>query len=126
MSQVTVTDPILLPHLVADWRAAGGSEFVVKVVTQFINDAIDCVDSIQIALDSQRISDIQEAAHGLKGMSANMGLAPLATLAHQLETLGREQNLQESSSLFEAIQKEFVRVQAGLQKQLEQEQPLSR
>ena len=125
-SQVQVVDPILSPHMVDDWRAAGGSEFVVKLVTQFINDAMACVEDIQCALDSQCANDMREAAHGLKGMAANMGLESLTKFSHQLETLGREQNLLDSPPLCESIQQEFGRVQTALQQLLDQEQLLSR
>ncbi|MDH3772399.1 MAG: Hpt domain-containing protein, partial [Nitrospirota bacterium] len=125
-SQVKVVDPILSSHMVDDWRAAGGSEFVVKLVTQFINDAMACVEDIQCALDSQCANDMREAAHGLKGMAANMGLESLTKFSHQLETLGREQNLLDSPPLCESIQQEFGRVQTALQQLLDQEQLLSR
>ena len=126
LSQGNAAESILSSHLIADWRAAGGSEFVVKLVTQFVNDAMVCVEKIQIALESQHPSDIQESAHGLKGMAANMGLEPLANLAQQLETLGREKNLLDGPPLFESMQKEFVRVHAVLRQLLDHEQSLSR
>ncbi len=121
------TAELMIPvHVVADWRAAGGSAFVVKLVTQFIHDAMICVDTIQLALDSQCTSDVREAAHGLKGMAANMGLSSLTKLAHEMEVFGREQNLQESVLLFPSIQEEFIQVQTALQQQLNQEQTLAR
>jgi len=125
-AQVKAAEHILSPQLVADWRGAGGSAFVMKLVNQFVLDATTCVEEIQRAVEGQCAGDLREAAHGLKGMAANMGLASLTKLSHQLETLGREQNLQESAALFESMQQEFVRIQAGLQQLLEQEQPLSR
>ena len=125
-AQVMAVEPILAPHLVADWREAGGSAFVMKLVNQFVLDATTCVEEIQRAVELQCASDIREAAHGLKGMAANMGLASLTQLSHQLETLGREQNLRESVPLFETMQQEFVRVQTALQQLLDQEQPLPR
>ncbi len=123
--QTGVSEPILPLHLIDEWELAGGKEFVVKIVTQFVNDAMVCVENIQIAVDTQQASDMQEAAHGLKGMAANMGLPELAELAHQMEILAREQNLIKSPSLFELMQKEFVRVQTALQQLLDSSQPLS-
>jgi CheY-like chemotaxis protein len=125
-TQVKATEPILSPQLVADWRGAGGSAFVMKLVNQFVLDATTCVEEIQRAVEGQCAGDLREAAHGLKGMAANMGLTSLTKLSHQLETLGREQNLQESVALLESMQQEFVRIQTGLQQLLEREQPLSK
>ncbi|MDH5427632.1 MAG: response regulator [Nitrospirota bacterium] len=125
-TKVQPVEPILPPHLIADWREAGGSAFVMKLVSQFVLDATTCVEDIQRAVELQCSGDIREAAHGLKGMAANMGLASLTQLSHQLETLGREQNLRESVPLFDTMQQEFVRVQTALQQLLDQEQLLSR
>ncbi len=125
-TQVNLAEPILLPQLVADWRGAGGSAFVMKLVNQFVLDATTCVEEIQRAVEGQCAGDLREAAHGLKGMAANFGLGSLTKVSHQLETLGREQKLQESATLLESMQQEFVRIQTGLQQLLEREQPLSK
>ncbi len=125
IGQGQLVEPVLSLQLVADWREAGGQEFVVKLVNQFVQDAMQCVDNLQVALDSQNAHDVLEAAHGLKGVAANMGLEQLAKLAHQLEAQGREQNLLKSAPLFESMQKEFVRVHTALQQLLNQEQLLS-
>ena len=58
-------EPILSPQLLADWRAAGGNAFVVKLVNQFVCDATACVEKIQVALDSKNANGVLEAAHGL-------------------------------------------------------------
>ncbi len=119
-------EPFLPPQLVADWRATGGSTFMVKLVNQFVHDATICVEEIQVALELQCARDIGEAAHGLKGMAANMGLTQLAMLAHQMEAHGRNLNLLKAAPLFESMQKEFIRVHTEIQQLLDQEEPLSR
>ncbi len=121
---VTPLESVLPPQMVADWRMAGGSAFVAKLVNQFVSDALACVDKLGVALDSQNAHDVREAAHGLKGMAANMGLTELASLAHQLESLGRAQDLLNGPELFASTRHEFSRIQGGLQLLLEQEQSL--
>ncbi len=123
-NQGTSLEPVLSPQMVTDWRMAGGSAFVAKLVNQFVSDALTCVDKLGVALDSQNAHDVCEAAHGLKGMAANMGLTELASLAHQLESLGRQRNLQDGLDLLTSVQQEFSRIQDGLQDMLEQEQSL--
>jgi len=54
-------EPILSPQLLADWRAAGGNAFVVKLVNQFVCDATACVEKIQVALDSKNANGVLEA-----------------------------------------------------------------
>ncbi len=116
--------PVLSPQMVADWRMAGGSAFVAKLVNQFVSDALACVDKIGVALDSKNADEVRESAHGLKGMAANMGLTELASIAHQLESLGRQRNLQDGLDLLTSMQQEFSRIQDGLQDILKQEQSL--
>ncbi len=120
--QVEAAEPLLSPQLVADWRIAGGSAFVSKLVSQFVSDATASVEKIQAALESENANEVLEAAHGLKGMSANMGLTELVRAAHHMETLGRHYNLQDGSSVFDSVQKEFARVHEALQDVLEQEE----
>jgi signal transduction histidine kinase/DNA-binding response OmpR family regulator/HPt (histidine-containing phosphotransfer) domain-containing protein len=117
-------DTLLSPQLVDEWREAGGSAFVIKILNQFVCDATACVEKIHVAVDSQNASDLLEAAHGLKGMAANMGLTQLAKMAHHMETLGRHHNLQDGTLVFDSVQNEFIRVQAALQHVLTQEQAI--
>ena len=70
----------------------------------------------------ENANEVLESAHGLKGMSANMGFTELARAAHHMETLGRHYNLQDGSSVFDSVQKEFARVHEALQDVLEQEE----
>ena len=123
---VRASQPLLSPQLVADWRMAGGPAFVAKLVNQFVTDATCCVDKIQVALESQQVNDLLEAAHGLKGMASNMGLTELAQTAHHMEVLGRQPNFQEGHSAFDSVKKEFARVHEELQDLLNQEQSLSK
>ena len=121
-TQGEALEPLLSPNLVAEWRMAGGSVFVAKLVSQFVSDAMACVEKIQVALEAKSDIDVLEAAHGLKGMAANMGLTELARIAHQMETLGRAHNLQDGHFVLDSVQAEFARVHEGLRGVLEQEE----
>ena len=121
-NDVKAFESILSVELVKEWWATGGHAFIAKLVDQFVCDAVACVTRIQTALDSQSASDVLEAAHGLKGMAANMGFIQLAKTAHHMEMLGRHHNLLDAPSVFDSVQKEFVRVQEALQDVLNQEE----
>ncbi len=114
-------ESVLPLQLLEEWREAGGNDFVTSLVTRFVQDAATIVDKIQTALDSQDAAELRELAHGLKGIAANMGLTGLSTVAHQLEMLGRDENIGGGAVVFETVQKEFARVQVGLQHTLDQE-----
>ena len=115
------SESLLPSQLISEWRMIGGSAFISKLVNQFVFDAVVCVEKIQAALESKDCVDVREAAHGLKGMAANMGLTELARIAHEMENLGRQQNLLSGHAAFDLVQKEFARVHDGLQDLLQQE-----
>lgn len=64
----------------------GGHEFLQSMIQRFVEDALQCVTLIEQALDSQDLPKANEAAHGLKGISRNMGANVLAQAAMDLET----------------------------------------
>ncbi len=123
-NQTEATEELLSLQLVAEWRMAGGSAFVGKLVNQFVSDATVCVERIQEALESNNANEMLEAAHGLKGMAANMGLTQLAKAAHDIEIISQHNRLQDSRSAYDSMQKEFARVHEALEDMLKQEQAL--
>jgi CheY-like chemotaxis protein len=64
----------------------GGHEFLQSMIQRFVEDALQCVALIEQALDSHDLPKAKEAAHGLKGISRNMGANALAQAAMDLET----------------------------------------
>ena len=63
----------------------GGPEFLQSMIQKFVEDSLQCVTLIEQALDAQNIYQLQEAAHGLKGIARNMGADLLAQLAGKIE-----------------------------------------
>ena len=55
------------------------------MIQKFVEDALQCVTLIEQALDAKNIYQLQEAAHGLKGIARNMGANSLAQLAGKIE-----------------------------------------
>lgn len=62
---------------------------VPSIVEQFQEDALAIFDKLERALHSENFLDFADAAHSLKGGSAQLGLLRLAALAHTLETAAR-------------------------------------
>ena len=81
----TNSDPINHATL-ADLKNRGGQQFLQTMIHHFVEDALHCVTLIEEALDTHDLATIQEAAHGLKGISRNMGANALAQVAVALET----------------------------------------
>ncbi|MCA9477456.1 MAG: Hpt domain-containing protein, partial [Nitrospira sp.] len=74
---------------------------------QFIQDAIQCVEQLEIGLRTDNPSLLREAAHGLKGMANNMGLPALAFVASQLEEKGKNRETNAVARLIQDAQREL-------------------
>ena len=107
-------DPSFNIQLLRDWEIMGGRPFLAQLVEQFVQDATACVDKLQAALESQQLEAIEDAAHGLKGMTNNMGLGALSQLAAQLERLAQEGRILEGETLLPVIQEKFSEAQQAL------------
>jgi len=66
------------------------------------------------ALRSSQATDLEEAAHKLKGSCSNLGAARLRDLCQQLEKLGRDGSLQTAPELLASVEEEFGRVRTEL------------
>jgi CheY-like chemotaxis protein len=97
----------------------GGREFLQSMVQRFVEDALQCVTLIEQALDSQDLPQVKEAAHGLKGISRNMGANALAQVAMDLETACKAGGPIFPSSLRTTIQDCFQQTRQELEKNSE-------
>ncbi len=88
---------------------------LTRVIEQFIHDAQDCVTAIQAAIDNNQPEAIVNAAHGLKGISRNMGAEQLATLCLQMEQNGKNHTREEAKDQLLVLQQELARVNQALQ-----------
>jgi CheY-like chemotaxis protein len=105
-SENAVVDPAMLTQ----WHELGGADFVARMLQQFVQDATDCVTAIEEAVISGDPQHLAEAAHGLKGICANMGANNLAALCLDLEHMGRTGTIEGIKEKFSTIQLEFERV----------------
>ncbi len=91
----------------ADLKKRGGPKFFESMIRQFVEDALHCVTLIEQALDGQDLEKIQESAHGLKGISRNMGADDLAQVALDLENACRAGAITFPSTLQATLQDVF-------------------
>lgn len=90
----------------------GGEQFLQRMLLQFIQDATKCIEGMKRALT---IGDGQlyfSDAHGLKGLSGNMGALKLRGLALQAEQLDHGHNMEEAKAQFKQIENEFQLVRS--------------
>ncbi|WP_447969394.1 response regulator [Nitrospira sp. M1] len=109
--------PIVDAAVMAELLELGGAGLVSQMADQFVLDATACVEAVVRAVEAQNASDLTEAAHGLKGICANLGVKRLLALAAHAERIGKEGAVCESQSFVPNLQAEFAQAQEALQAQ---------
>jgi len=90
--------------LFQEWQEHGGPEFVAKMAEQFVSDVMTCVRAIEQAFDQKDSHGLGEAAHGLKGICANMGATQLHHMAIRIEKANREGKTLDGAQTMEMLQ----------------------
>lgn len=92
--------------------------FVVDLYQSYVASYRDCVDGIARAIVASDPDAMRRHAHTLKGASANVGAAHLATLAEALQRMGEAGQVEGAELWVEAIADEYVRVLTAVQERL--------
>jgi two-component system, sensor histidine kinase and response regulator len=93
---------------------AGMADIIPRLIEIFLETAPRDVEKAGIALGNSHATDLEEAAHKLKGSCGNLGATRLRDLCQQLENLGREGSLQTAPELFALLEEEFARARTEL------------
>ncbi|GJL54752.1 MAG: hypothetical protein NPIRA02_18840 [Nitrospirales bacterium] len=102
-SQVASLDLAVLE----EYRSMGGDAFVAQMVQQFAEDAMACVQQVEQAVEQGNACALAEAAHGLKGISRNMGAHRLADIAVDLERQCQANSLETAKADVAALKSEL-------------------
>ena len=112
---LSTDQPAINSQTLKELEDMGGREFLQSMVQRFVEDALQCVTLLEQALDSHDLVQIQDAAHGLKGISRNMGADSLAQLAFELEKASKQGNEAALVSLRDTIQDKFQQTRQNLE-----------
>lgn len=89
-------------------RFMGNEALYVKILCKLGSDANASV--LNRAIINGDLSEAFNAAHALKGVASNLGLAPLCTAVSEiLEPLRRQENRDDYPELNQAVQEQFVK-----------------
>lgn len=94
-------------------KESTGADFISELADAFIEDAYTQMAAMQTALPANDAETFRRAAHSLKSNAATFGATDLASLAGELEMLGREKNLAVGSKL-KALKDAFELVKSRL------------
>ncbi len=90
-------------------RCGGSKDLVHKIAQKFAETGPAMVAQVKDAIGSQDADAVYRAAHQLKGASATMGAVKLASVAADIEMLGREGNVHGALDRIGALELEFDR-----------------
>jgi HPt (histidine-containing phosphotransfer) domain-containing protein len=91
-----------------------GGEVIREVAGLYVDDSPLRIDAIQKAAERHDAAAIADAAHALKGSSANVGATRVQALAAKLEEMGRSGNLDGVGAVVDQLIREYDRVQRQL------------
>jgi len=88
----------------------GNEELIKEVVPIFLNDNEERFDKLTEAVKAGDTKAIKFYAHTIKGAGRNIGARRLSDIACRLECVGRENDVDSATILFDKLKTEFEKV----------------
>ena len=105
-------NPIDYPSALA--RIGNDESFLRELLDLYKTDFEAKIEVLQDAIDKEDFVSIQELGHSLKGSSANLSLPYLQEAALEMETAGRNRNLDMAKGALSTLGQEFQNLQEFL------------
>ena len=112
-----VLDPAALDQL-RELQADGEPDVLEELVDMYLSDTAERLGMLRNAVSERRASDVERAAHALAGGSAVFGAEALISVCRQLQTVGREEDLEPAPALLERLDVEYDRLRTALQQEI--------
>jgi HPt (histidine-containing phosphotransfer) domain-containing protein len=90
-------------------KQLSGADFINELIDAFLEDAPHMIQSMVAAVATGDVESFRRNAHSLKSNANTFGATELGRLAKELETMGRENNLDIGNRL-EVLKDEFETV----------------
>ncbi len=104
---------------------SGDVRFVSELVDVFKRDGAALLERLETAISRGEFHAMREAAHALKGSSANLGAARLCDIAARLNNMKLSEFAEHSGPLLETVKSEFGNFQVKLGEYLKQRERLN-
>lgn len=75
-------------------KESAGADFIMELMDAFLKDTLHQMDEMRNAIAANDAETFRRAAHSVKSNALTFGAEDLATLARELEMMGREKNLE--------------------------------
>ena len=102
------------PAVYNELKDAAGAEFVVELVTTFLDEAPGMIAELRTALESADTDGFRRAAHSLKSNANVFGAYALAVPTRELELTAQAQATPDVLTLLDQVDLEFARAAAAL------------
>jgi HPt (histidine-containing phosphotransfer) domain-containing protein len=90
-------------------KQMSGADFINELIDAFLDDAPTMIQNMYTALDKKDVESFRRNAHSLKSNAYTFGATELGTLAKELESMARENNLEVGNKL-EILKETFGKV----------------
>jgi signal transduction histidine kinase/DNA-binding response OmpR family regulator/HPt (histidine-containing phosphotransfer) domain-containing protein len=91
-------------------RAMGGQGLLNELIDIYLEDAPGMMTAIREAAEGADAKALEQSAHGLKGCSANLGLALLAKVCFELEDAGKKGSTQGSAEVISRLEAHYEHI----------------
>lgn len=107
------TDP-LFDRVQAMETVDGDFELIKEIIGAFLEEYPGLMDTIQNAIAAGDPTSLGRAAHSLKGAASALAATPVIEAAQKLETMGKDHELSEAASVFQALQQTLIELKPQL------------
>lgn len=117
----SVDAAVLAPEPIERLREMGqalGYEVPRRILQLFLGDAATRLSDLRSSLARGDVETFEQAAHSLKGSSANLGALAFAELCHDLEQRGARRELAGAAERLGNLEAEYDKVEAALRRLL--------
>lgn len=97
-------------------RTGNDESFLFELIDLYIEDFPEKYNSLQDAIEQKNFEIIHETGHNLKGSSANLSLTSLQEVSCDIETAGKEKNIEKAKQSMSLLEQEFERLKNFLSK----------
>ncbi len=108
--QAQVSSAVVLDERALRERVDNDEDLLREIAGLFQEDQQELLLKIHGAIEQQNCSALETAAHTLKGALSVFGAKAAANTALRLETLGREQRVQDAPAVYEELKRDIERL----------------
>ncbi|MGD8535511.1 MAG: Hpt domain-containing protein [Candidatus Aminicenantes bacterium] len=91
-------------------RVGGDKSFLMELLALYLEEFSEKHTQLQEAIQQKKFDLIHELGHSLKGSSANLSLVFLEEASFQMETAGKEKDIEKAKKVLSRLEQEFKRL----------------